>query len=207
MTNDENKRPVAELNATIAANIRDLRRLKGLTQASLAARVQLDATAVAKIEVRKRNVSADELWAIAVALEVDVNQLYQYPGQQDDRVLLESLLAPERELAARLNGLKHFASAVGDGTLHDAALRIQDGLAKYRKEVPKPLELTGSPELVQRALSDAERMLTNYQSLRHELSEALDNFELSEKGSLRADERTEERATARTVHRRGPTND
>ena len=200
---NESNRPLENLSDAIAANIRDLRKLKGLTQLDLATRVLLDSTAIAKIETRKRNVSAEELWSIAGALEVDVSSLYDYPGIEEDRVLTALVLTPQRELHAQLMGLRNFVSGTGEGSLWATVRRVEDGVQTYRAHVPDPFRLTASPAHVKQALSDADRIEEGHESFSRGVLQALDKFDPADGEELSISLRTAKRNDARRVRERG----
>lgn len=202
--NNPKDEALGAISSSIAGNIRDLRKLSGLTQAELGARVRLDPTAVAKIETRKRNVSAEEIWLFAAALEVSVETLFDYPGKEDDGLLMSLVLAPERELQNQLREIRQFVSAGGDGTLTDATTRIIAGVRDYSAAVSNPPSSTASPTLIERALQDAERIDHRSETLRLELIAALDKFDtpLSTRATS-GETRAQLRNNARTVRNRG----
>jgi len=161
------------MKRAIATNIRDLRKLKGLTQLELAQRIGVDVTAVAKIEAGRRSVSAEELWEIAAAMEVRVTDLYGYPGAAEDAMLTALVLTPERELTARLDGLATFTSGKGVGTLEELVARIHSGVETYSNKVQNPYELTASPHQVEQALVDAARYIDRQEDFSRDVLLAL----------------------------------
>lgn len=200
---DKPTRPPRDLTNAISTNVRELRKLNGLTQLELAQRVGLDPTALAKIETRKRNVSAEELWALAVALEVEVASLYHYPGAQEDRLLTMLVLAPERELDAQLKNLRHFVSGTGEGSLDAALRKIEDGVEEYRTTVPNPYERTASPDQVTGALADARRIAANHEYFSSQIEGALNSFEERTPQSRPQSKRAAQRNQAQRVNGRG----
>jgi len=200
---NESAIPLGKLTNAIATNIRELRKLKGLTQLELGNRVGLNSTAIAKIETKRRNVSAEELWALAAALEVEVGSFYGYPGAQEDRLLTALVLTPERELEAQLRSLKHFVSGSGHATLSEAARRIEDGVNEYRKQVPNPYELAASPEQVEQALADAARILANHRQFSNQVAAALNSLNAPATQGPPTSERSAQRLRAKGVQRRG----
>ncbi|MEC5168542.1 helix-turn-helix domain-containing protein [Glaciihabitans sp. GrIS 2.15] len=200
---NESAIPLGKLTNAIATNIRELRKLKGLTQLELGNRVGLNSTAIAKIETKRRNVSAEELWALAAALEVEVGSFYGYPGSQEDRLLTMLVLTPERELDAQLRSLKHFVSGSGDATLSEAARKIEDGVNEYRKQVPNPYELTASPEQVEQALAEAARILANHRQFSNQVAAALNSLNAPAPQGPPTSERSAQRLKAQRVQRRG----
>lgn len=199
----EFNRSPANLTDAIAANIRDLRKLKGLTQLDLATRVRLESTAIAKIETRKRHVSAEELWSIAGALEVDVSSLYDHPGLEEDRLLTALVLTPQRDLHAQLVHLRSFVSGDEEGNLLATVRRVADGVQAYRARVPDPLKLTASPAHVRQALADADRIEARHESFSRGVMQALNQFDADDGPELSISSRTSKRSEARRVRERG----
>lgn len=63
----------------ISNNIKKYRKLRGITQAELAERVDLSHEFIRRIESNKgkKNFSIDTIYRIAVALDVDVDQFFK----------------------------------------------------------------------------------------------------------------------------------
>ena len=75
-----------EIEKQIGANIRDLRERAGMTQDTLAARLQLmgcDITrsAIAKIEVGQRHLYPDEIRLIKQILNVNYDEIFSIPHE------------------------------------------------------------------------------------------------------------------------------
>lgn len=64
----------------IASNIRDLRKLKGLSQEQLAEVAEFHRTYVSQLERCVTNISIDGLERLAQALEVDIAELLKPPA-------------------------------------------------------------------------------------------------------------------------------
>mgnify|MGYP004513844847 CR=1 FL=1 len=64
---------------TISNNIKKYRKLRGITQAELAERVDLSHEFIRRIESNKgkKNFSIDTIYRISVALDVDVDQFFK----------------------------------------------------------------------------------------------------------------------------------
>lgn len=59
----------------LAKNVKQIRTERGMTQEKLAEKAQLHPTYISNIEQGTRNVSLETVYQIAVALEVNVDQL------------------------------------------------------------------------------------------------------------------------------------
>lgn len=64
----------------LGLNIHFYRKNKGYTQDQLAEIVGVDFTHISRVEVGKAGVSIDLLFAIADALEIPVNKLFEFRG-------------------------------------------------------------------------------------------------------------------------------
>lgn len=199
MTQNESPRSRGELSKAVTTNIRSLRNLKGLTQAALAAMVNLDSTAIAKMEKGRRNVSVEEAWEIAAVLDVPIERLFDYPGAAEDRRFQALLLAPQRELQARLKELEHFVSGSGDSTLDEMIARLASGLDAYVDKEPAP-PLTADPDLVSETLSTVRSLLERHQAFRRDVLIALAALAT---GEAAKNERAARRVLSRVVSQRG----
>ncbi|MEM8778497.1 MAG: helix-turn-helix transcriptional regulator [Cyanobacteria bacterium P01_G01_bin.49] len=65
-----------------AKRLRQIRRVKGLSQEALAALAGLHRTYVGSIERSERNVSIDNMERLAKALEVDISELLREPRNE-----------------------------------------------------------------------------------------------------------------------------
>lgn len=77
----------AEIEKCVGKNIRNLRERKGMTQETLAAKLQLmgcDITrsAVAKIEVGQRHLYADEIILLKEILQVSFDEIFEFSLSQ-----------------------------------------------------------------------------------------------------------------------------
>lgn len=79
------RKPGKQLTEVLAANIRNLRRAKGLSQEELAAACGLHRTYVGSVERGERNVTLSTLEALAPTLGVSVAQLLTPPRDQHDQ--------------------------------------------------------------------------------------------------------------------------
>ena len=61
----------------LAANLRRLRKERGLSQEALAYEAGLNRTFVSSVERRERNISLDNIARLAAALGVDIRQLFE----------------------------------------------------------------------------------------------------------------------------------
>jgi transcriptional regulator with XRE-family HTH domain len=87
----------------VAANVRDMRERRGLTIYELSAALRkcgrpIEPSAVAKIERRQRQVTVDDLMALALALDVTPNRLILPAGAGDDEPV--ELTSAEQTTAA-----------------------------------------------------------------------------------------------------------
>lgn len=73
--------PSPSLRATLAANVRSLRKEKGISQEELADRCELHRTYIGSVERQERNVSLSTLELLARALEVSVPELLTRKGE------------------------------------------------------------------------------------------------------------------------------
>jgi transcriptional regulator with XRE-family HTH domain len=101
----------------VAANVRAVRRDRGLDLADLSTRLEklgqpLGVNALSKIELRKRRVDVDDLLALALALDVTPNRLLLTEGAGAEDVALT------KEYAARTGQVWRWAT--GDEPLPDA---------------------------------------------------------------------------------------
>jgi transcriptional regulator with XRE-family HTH domain len=67
---------IRQTRETLGRTIRLRRRALGLNQEELAARADVDQAYISHVEGARRNVSIDNLVKIAVALELDVGELF-----------------------------------------------------------------------------------------------------------------------------------
>ena len=69
--------PPPDARAVLAANLRRLRKERGLSQEALAYEAGLNRTFVSSVERRERNISLDNIARLAAALGVDIRQLFE----------------------------------------------------------------------------------------------------------------------------------
>jgi transcriptional regulator with XRE-family HTH domain len=67
----------------VAANLRRLRKRLGVSQESLAARAGIDRTYLSSCERGRRNVSVDNIYRLASALNADVRELFDTSKLKD----------------------------------------------------------------------------------------------------------------------------
>lgn len=77
-----------DVETTVRARLRSLRRTLGWSLDHLAQRSHLSASTISRIETGKRTISLDVLIALADALEVDVNSLVGV--HEDDDIIIRS---------------------------------------------------------------------------------------------------------------------
>lgn len=71
-----------EARTRFAANLRRIRKERGLSQEALASMAGLHRTYVGSVERAERNVSIDNMARLAAALGVDVRELLDQEGQR-----------------------------------------------------------------------------------------------------------------------------
>ncbi|MDO5568790.1 MAG: helix-turn-helix transcriptional regulator [bacterium] len=81
----KNKRENKDIYELVAANIKKYRKELGITQAELAERVELSHEFIRRIESKKgkKNFSIETIFQIAVALNIDVKQLFDFPKDKN----------------------------------------------------------------------------------------------------------------------------
>jgi transcriptional regulator with XRE-family HTH domain len=95
MSEDHRRQPEDHRRQTIAARIREARRLSGLSQGQVAKLLGLHRPAITEMEAGNRRVSADELLKLAEIYEVNVAYLI---GEAPETLAVGD---PKIELAAR----------------------------------------------------------------------------------------------------------
>ena len=204
--NDEFSSTPGRLSESIAANVHTLRKLTGLTQAALAARVGLEPTAVAKIESGKRQVSLVEAFSLASALGVRVDQLLDYPEVAHDRRLESLLLSPLRELDSQLAAWVGFIDGTGSSDLPALTHRIAEGSLAYLDESPMPRTPSTSKVSAEQAVAKAAKFLKRVEQFQSSIRSAIDDLTAPEPDEHRQGSsglRTALRARARAVRNRG----
>jgi len=78
---------MATTKKLIGARIKELRRKAGLTQEQLAERVGLDSRHLSRLEVGRHFPSLHSLERIAAALNVQLVEFFQFPGEEDIQAL------------------------------------------------------------------------------------------------------------------------
>lgn len=82
---------MADTKKLIGARIKELRKRAGLTQEQLAELVGLDARHLSRLEVGRHFPSLISLERIASALNVALVEFFQFPGEEDIRILRADL--------------------------------------------------------------------------------------------------------------------
>ena len=115
--------PACEAGSKVAAQVKDIRRARHLSQRQLAGRMQVPRTYISKIENGKAIPTLGSLERLAVALGVDLRQLVRDTrSQRDDEVasiLADPLLA---EIAALLPTLDSLHRSLLYGAAREMAL-------------------------------------------------------------------------------------
>lgn len=110
----------AEAGLQVAAQVRDIRRARHLSQRQLAGRMQVPRTYISKIENGKAIPTLGSLERLAAALEVDLSRLVRDSRSRRDEevaaILSDPFLAEIATLLPRLDSLQRtlFAGAVRD---------------------------------------------------------------------------------------------
>jgi transcriptional regulator with XRE-family HTH domain len=110
----------AEAGLQVAGQVREIRRLRHLSQRQLAGRMQVPRTYISKIENGKAIPTLGSLERLANALEVDISKLVRDTRSRRDEevaaIFADSFLAEVAELLPHLDQLKRtlFMSAVRD---------------------------------------------------------------------------------------------
>lgn len=102
--------PALEAGLQVAAQVRDIRRARHLSQRQLAGRMQVPRTYISKIENGKAIPTLGSLERLADALEVDVSQLVRDTRSRREEevvsILADPFLAEIATLLPRLNQLQ-----------------------------------------------------------------------------------------------------
>jgi len=113
----------AEAGLQVAAQVRELRRARHLSQRQLASRMQVPRTYISKIENGKAIPTLGSLERLAAALEVEVSQLVRDARSRREEevaaILADSFLA---EIAALLPQLDSLHRTLIYGSVRDAAM-------------------------------------------------------------------------------------
>ncbi len=83
----------------LGARIKEIRRLRGLSQEQLAEKVSLDAKFISKIEVGRRSPSLETMESIANAMEVEIKDLFEFMHLQSGGITAEGI----REILAEMD--------------------------------------------------------------------------------------------------------
>lgn len=77
--NKENTNYYHDIYLIVAQNIKKYRKIKGITQAELAEKVDLSHEFIRRIESKKgqKSFSVDTIYRIATALDVDISKLFE----------------------------------------------------------------------------------------------------------------------------------
>ncbi len=110
----------AEAGSQVAAQVREIRRARHLSQRQLAARMQVPRTYISKIENGKAIPTLGSLERLAAALDVDVSRLVRDARSRREEevaaIFADPFLAEVAEILPQLDSLKRtlFLSAVRD---------------------------------------------------------------------------------------------
>jgi transcriptional regulator with XRE-family HTH domain len=112
----------AEAGLQVAAQVRDIRKARHLSQRQLAGRMQVPRTYISKIENGKAIPTLGSLQRLAQALEVDVCQLVRDTRSRRDEEVVSILADPFlAEIASLLPRLDSLQRTLFMGTLRDRA--------------------------------------------------------------------------------------
>jgi transcriptional regulator with XRE-family HTH domain len=115
--------PSAEAGLQVAAQVRDIRKARHLSQRQLAGRMQVPRTYISKIENGKAIPTLGSLERLANALEVDISQLVRDSRSVRDEEIAAIFADPFlAEIAALLPRLETVHRTVFQGAVRDAAL-------------------------------------------------------------------------------------
>ena len=114
--------PASEAGLQVAAQVREIRRARHLSQRQLAGRMQVPRTYISKIENGKAIPTLGSLERLAVALEVDLSQLVRDARSRRDEEVAAILADPFlAEVAALLPHLGPMHRMLFSGAVRDAA--------------------------------------------------------------------------------------
>jgi len=115
--------PAAEAGLQVAAQVREIRRSRHLSQRQLASRMQVPRTYISKIENGKAIPTLGSLERLATALEVDVCQLVRDARSRREEEVAAILADPFlAEIAALLPNLIPLHRTLIHGFVRDAAM-------------------------------------------------------------------------------------
>src|SRR3954462_14621882 len=77
----------------VGANIRTIRKQKGLSQDELAAKAEVDRTYVGPIENGNSNITLQIIFQIARVLDVEIPDLFKIPGEKSDKAIAKAVEA------------------------------------------------------------------------------------------------------------------
>ena len=84
----DSKGDVIMIQQELGARIRELRKAKGYSQETFARKSGIDRTYIASVEAGKRNISIDNIKKIADALNVNLNELFDFTKPIHNTILL-----------------------------------------------------------------------------------------------------------------------
>lgn len=114
--------PTAEAGLQVAAQVREIRRARHLSQRQLAGRMQVPRTYISKIENGKAIPTLGSLERLAAALEVEVSQLVRDERSRREEEVVAILADPFlAEIAAMLPQLDSLHRTLLYGAVRDAA--------------------------------------------------------------------------------------
>jgi transcriptional regulator with XRE-family HTH domain len=117
---DFRQQPTTEAGLQVAAQVRDIRKARHLSQRQLASRMQVPRTYISKIENGKAIPTLGSLERLAEALEIDMSQLVRDTRSRRDEevnaIFADPFLAEVASLLPRLDSLQRtlFYGAVRD---------------------------------------------------------------------------------------------
>lgn len=103
------------LKKLFGLNVQKFRKLKKLTQENLAEIIGIDATSISAIETGKYFVSAENLYKLSQALNVEIADLFTFDNISSNEKIYEEiieLLSYFKKDSVRLNAIKNFLKAL-----------------------------------------------------------------------------------------------
>jgi len=97
-----------EIKILLGKRIKELRKLKNLTQEQLAEKMEIDQRNLSKIECGNNFITAETLSKILMALDVEANELFDFRHLDDENILKEKLISAINDNSANIKQLYQF---------------------------------------------------------------------------------------------------